>query len=158
MAGYIYLLETQPIEDSSPFLLAVPKRKHFEFQLQACSNAFVDLFADNTELFKYRFIIGAEENTQLELWDSAVDSTNPVKEMNIADLLKCTQYRTFWIGWENGLIRLGMGKYLEQVLLEYTATSEETITRLTVGEQQNKQQQMAKWQFPVVSGKNKNLF
>lgn len=147
--GHVYLLETPPLEDGLAMLLSVPKRRYFEFRLLACHDAFVDLFADSTENFKYRILIGSHTNTQIELLNS---QGVQVGMLILADLLNCAEYRWFWVGWEYGLVQVGKGRYMQQVLLEHHDSSAAAINHVTVGEGIQEKPQTSKWEIPVVSG------
>ncbi len=96
--------------------------QHFEFLVQACQKAEVylstDVLTSGIEGSEgYKFVIGASDNTRLELQKHPGDDVLSAVEDQV--LLNCDSLRPFWIYWAEGHLIFGKGKLFDNQLMSF---------------------------------------
>lgn len=91
----------------------------FQFQLQTCSSAQITLATNPREndTDGYRINIRSRSSITRIISDETVSRDTP-------DLLSCTDARTFWLKWSDGIVRLGHGKLNTNQLIEFQDSSQ----------------------------------
>ena len=80
-------------------------------RIQACHDAHIALMErpGNDTLDTYEIVIGGWENTKSAIRDQKM---GPLKiQVDSPKVLDCDEFRTFWLGWEMGMIRVGKGTF-----------------------------------------------
>ena len=79
------------------------------FKVKACNDAHIALSSQLgiTYIHTYEIVLGAYRNMESLIRNAT--QGNPWVIHSTPGIVNCTELRTFWVGWDSGLIRVGRG-------------------------------------------------
>lgn len=110
---------------------------HLDVFLRTDSSAHIGLFENNISSFAnqafYEIAIGANLNTYIALRKKGLGS--PVaSKYNSSGFLDESEYRKFWLSWENHVIQIGYGwKQGQDVILSYSDAAPYLVNYIGLG-------------------------
>lgn len=87
--------------------ITISENNFINFKIKACNDVHVALISGNTENDPlYEIVIGGWKNTKSVLRTGKQANTAATDE---GDFLICSEYKEFWISWDNITINIGRG-------------------------------------------------
>lgn len=90
--------------DLAPYGINIQDKTFITFQLKSCKDAFITLVDQNGNE-TYQFVLGAANNTVISFFTSQ----NAVYFDYPDGLLSCTEFKSFWLSWEDLNFKVGLG-------------------------------------------------
>ncbi|KAK3087293.1 hypothetical protein FSP39_004310 [Pinctada imbricata] len=109
------MVETPPefnYKNLEPHGITGEGRTELMFTVEACKDARVALYPYDPVIdgdTMYEVVFGGSHNTRHTIRTRRADNNYLVNMTTIANLLSCTEYRSFWISWKNFYIIGGTG-------------------------------------------------
>lgn len=130
------------------WLSLTPSQTSFTVDIRACAEAHLFLLPFYTDPESYEVVIGAEGNTKTLVY-RAEDKNEPTASEVTANILSCTEFRKFWISWENGRIDVALSSPAGRSYLSWSDGSplQVHVLRISTGPGSD-----GEWMFPRGSG------